>query len=123
LFFTARNGKPLRGGNVIKRVLNPILQQLGIPLGGKLLHAFRHGRVTLLKKNLTPDDLMLQWIGHTSLDMTNVYNHSSEELAYRRSHAALSGSKYSEKQGFWTPEGPFGPQFHVEAITAPCYKQ
>jgi len=73
---------------VIKRVLNPILQQLGMPLGGKLLHAFRHGRVTVLKKRETPDDLMLQWIGHTSLDMTGRYTHIEQELEYRSTHAA-----------------------------------
>ena len=31
LVFQSQEGTPLRGGNIIKRVLNPILDQLGIP--------------------------------------------------------------------------------------------
>lgn len=65
LVFRSTNGKPLRGGNVIKRTLSPILRKLGIPTGGKVNHAFRHGRVTVLRKSGVSDEAILRWIGHT----------------------------------------------------------
>jgi hypothetical protein len=40
-------------------VLHPLLQRLGIPKAG--LHAFRHSRVTQLRKARTPQDLQKQW--------------------------------------------------------------
>ena len=45
----ARNGSPLFAGNIRNRVLHPLLAKLGIPKAG--LPAFRHSRVTLLRKN------------------------------------------------------------------------
>jgi integrase len=51
--------------NVLKRVLHPLLQRLGTPKDG--LHAFRHSRVTMLRKRGAPEDLQKQWIGHSSL--------------------------------------------------------
>ncbi len=67
--FQARNGSPISGNNVLKRVLHPLLKRLGIPKAG--LHAFRHSRVTMLRKNGTPEDLQKQWIGHSSLRTTD----------------------------------------------------
>jgi integrase len=62
--FTSRNGSPISGNNILKRVLHPLLAKLEIPKAG--LHAFRHSRVTMLRKNGTPEDLQLQWLGHSS---------------------------------------------------------
>lgn len=62
--FEARNGSPISGQNVLKRVLHPLLKRLELPKAG--LHAFRHSRVTMLRKNGTPEDLQEQWIGHSS---------------------------------------------------------
>jgi integrase len=101
LVFQGRGGAHLRGGNIINRVLNPILDQLGIQRGGKVLHAFRHGRVTVLRKNETPGDLQKIWIGHSSLAVTDGYSHTDAELGYRREHAG--------KIGFSTIIGPNGP--------------
>ncbi len=42
-------------GNVRKRVLYRLLERLGSPKAG--LHAFRHSRVTQLRKAGTPQDL------------------------------------------------------------------
>ncbi len=101
LVLHGKRGGHLRGGNVINRVLNPILDQLGIPRGGKMNHAFRHGRVTVLRKNQTPGDLQKQWIGHSSLAVTDGYSHTDVEMAYRQQHAS--------KIGFTALVGPNGP--------------
>ena len=55
LLFQASKGTPLSDVNIRNRVLAPLLKKLGIARAG--LHAFRHGRVTVLRKNGTPGDL------------------------------------------------------------------
>lgn len=87
--FEARNGSPLSPGNIRNRVLHPLLIKLGIPKAG--LHAFRHSRVTMLRKNGTPADLQRQWIGHSSLKTTDRYSHTDQELEYRRKAACRVG--------------------------------
>ncbi len=87
--FEARNGSPLSAGNIRNRVLHPLLAKLGIPKAG--LHAFRHSRVTMLRKNGTPADLQKQWIGHSSLKTTDRYSHTDQELEYRRNAARRVG--------------------------------
>src|SRR5436853_5924168 len=90
--FEARNGSPISGNNILKRVLHPLLKKLGIPKAG--LHAFRHSRVTMLRKRGTPEDLQKQWIGHSSLRTTDRYSHTHEELEYRRLAASRVGLNF-----------------------------
>jgi integrase len=87
--FEARNGAPLSAGNIRNRVLHLLLTKLGIPKAG--LHAFRHSRVTLLRKNGTPADLQKSWIGHSSLRTTDRYAHTDQELEYRQREASRVG--------------------------------
>ena len=75
--------------NVRRRILHPLLGKLGIARAG--LHAFRHARVTMLRKNGTPEDLQKQWIGHSSLKTTDRYSHTDQELDYRRNAASTVG--------------------------------
>jgi integrase len=103
--FSARNGSPIRDNNVRKRVLTPLLARLGIPKGG--LHAFRHSRVTILRKKGTPADLQKQWIGHSSLRTTDRYSHTDQELEYRRQAASRAGIE--------SIVGPNGPKPKTEA--------
>ena len=87
--FESRNGSPLSAGNIRNRVLHPLLAKLGIQKAG--LHAFRHSRVTLLRKNGTPPDLQKLWIGHSSLRTTDRYAHTDQELEYRHREASRVG--------------------------------
>jgi integrase len=98
--FEARNGSPISGNNILKRVLYPLLKRLGILKAG--LHAFRHSRVTMLRKNGTPEDLQKQWIGHSSLRTTDRYSHTHQELEYRRLAASKVGLNFIV--------GPNGPK-------------
>jgi integrase len=98
--FEARNGSPISGNNVLKRVLHPLLERLGIRRAG--LHAFRHSRVTMLRKRGTPEDLQKQWIGHSSLRTTDRYSHTHQELEYRRLAASKAGLNFEV--------GPNGPK-------------
>jgi integrase len=78
LLFETRNGTPFNDANIRNRVLKPLLVRLGIPHAG--LHAFRHRRVTVLRKKGTPADLQKLWIGHSNLRTGDRYSHTDEEL-------------------------------------------
>jgi len=105
--FEARNGAPISGQNVLKRVLHPLLEKLEIPRAG--LHAFRHSRVTMLRKRGTPEDLQKQWIGHSSLRTTDRYSHTDQELEYRRIAASKAGLSFVV--------GPNGPNSELGIST------
>jgi len=106
LLFESRKGTPLSDVNIRNRVLAPLLVKLNIPKAG--LHAFRHGRVTVLRKNGTPGDLQKQWIGHSSLRTTDRYSHTDEELEYRRQAAG--------KVGIASLLDPVGPRFCTKVV-------
>jgi integrase len=104
-----RNGTPLCKGNS-RRTLQEILKQLGIPKGG--LHAFRHGRVSVLQSSGVPGDLIKEWVGHSSLRVTARYTHFTEK--FRREEAkrtALLVSGSGDEAGLLAPDSPHGPQF------------
>jgi len=100
--FQSRTGTPLSKGNA-RRKLHETLRPLGISRGG--LHAFRHGRVSVLQTNGVPGDLTKEWVGHSSLRTTSRYTHFSDE--YKRKTAQAMGLKMEEK----LPNGPHGPRF------------
>lgn len=87
--FPARNGSPLAAGNLRRRVLAPLLERLGIEKAG--MHAFRHARVTMLRRHGAPEDLQLAWIGHSALRTTRGYSHVKEDGEFRRSIAGSMG--------------------------------
>jgi len=93
--FRTRNGTPF-GQENCRRMLHNILRQLGIAKGG--LHAFRHGRVSILQASGVPGDLIKEWVGHSSLRTTSRYTHF--QPTFRQQEA--------ERVGFLN--GPHGPQ-------------
>ena len=78
--FQTRNGTPFSKDSV-RRKLVSVLDKLGLKSGG--LHAFRHGRVSVLQENGVPGDLVKEWIGHSSLRTTSRYTHISPEFRER----------------------------------------
>jgi integrase len=101
--FQTRTGTPLSKGNV-RRKLHEILRSLGIPRGG--LHAFRHGRVSVLQANGVPGDLTKEWVGHSSLNTTSRYTHFTDD--YKRKMADALGLRMEQQP----TDGPLGPSFH-----------
>lgn len=75
--FQTRTGTPLCKSNV-RRKLNQILKNLNRVPGG--LHAFRHGRVSVLQANGVPADLVTEWGGHSNLRMTSRYTHFRDDF-------------------------------------------
>jgi hypothetical protein len=57
----------------------------------------------MLRKNGAPEDLQMQWIGHSSLRTTDRYPHTDQELEYRRLAASKVGLNF-----IVGPNGPNG---------------
>ena len=62
LLFRTRTGKQLSQSNILRRSLHPILAKLNQPKCGA--HAYRRFRITWLRKNRVPEDLIKFWLGH-----------------------------------------------------------
>jgi integrase len=100
--FQTRTGTPFSKNNV-RRKLNQILKSLGLKPGG--CHAFRHGRVSVLRSRGVLDDLVKEWIGHSNLSTTAGYTHFQNEFRKQTVHrVALFGSEIPQV-------GPNGPNF------------
>jgi integrase len=75
LLFHSRTGRPLRGDDVRRRWLHPVLKRLGIPKAG--CHAFRHGLPGRLDTlGLSPAAIQ-RFMGHASSAQTEHYTHRS----------------------------------------------
>jgi integrase len=83
--FQTRVGTPFSKGNV-RRKLREVLTKLKLPMGG--LHAFRHGRVSVLQTNGVPGDLVKEWIGHSSLKTTSRYTHFNDDFRKQTANEA-----------------------------------
>ncbi len=122
LLFRSRSGRPLHQSNILRRVLHPILAQLGQPKCG--LHAFRRFRNTYLRNyTSTPPGVYRFWMGHASADgdtfagagesMSDRYDKAEHERALRKGWAERAGL------GFELPSkirviGPNGPKLNSE---------
>jgi len=82
LLFQSRSGKPLLQSNILRRTLHPILENLNEPKCG--CHAFRRFRITHLRKNSVPEDLIYYWVGHAGKSVTDDYSKLKEDLAFRK---------------------------------------
>jgi integrase len=82
LLFQTKNGKPISQSNTLRRSLHPILKKMGQTKTG--FHAFRRCRVTHMRKNRVPEDLLRFWIGHASSSVTDGYSMVKTDEAFRR---------------------------------------
>jgi integrase len=111
--FETRNGTPLCKRNTRRR-LNELLRDLKLPKAG--LHAFRHGRVSVLQAMGVPGDLVKEWVGHSNLQTTSRYTHFQDD--FRRqiaSQVALFPQPILARK---LPDGPNGPNFAENSASA-----
>jgi integrase len=102
--FHTRNGGPVLQRNVL-RVLHGILVGMGKPKLG--FHAFRRFRVTHLRKNRVPEDLIKFWIGHAPQSVTDEYSKLKHDVHFRKDVAEKVGLGFDlDRQLF-----PGVPQF------------
>jgi len=100
--FQTNRGTPFCKSNV-RRKLNQILKKLNLAPAG--LHAFRHGRVSVLQENGVPGDLLKEWIGHSNLRTTSRYTHFRDDF---RTRVASEVGIFSQEN---LQVGPNGPNF------------
>lgn len=106
--FQTHRGTPLSKDNV-RRKLHSILRALGLKRGG--LHAFRHGRVSVLQANGVPADLVKEWVGHSSLRTTSRYTHFHDDYRERvASELGLFSRSQHGSIGLAIVVGPNGPK-------------
>jgi integrase len=82
-------GRPFSQSNVLHRSLHPILEALGLTARG--FHAFRRYRVTHLRKQRVPEDLLMFWIGHEPRSVTDGYSMLKDDVEYRQMVAEKAG--------------------------------
>ena len=80
---------PLARSNVLRRSLHKILVKMGREKCG--FHAFRRFRVTHLRKQRVPEDLLRFWIGHAPESVTDGYSKVKEDVEFRRFTAEQAG--------------------------------
>jgi integrase len=78
--FQTNRGTPFCKSNV-RRKLGQILRSLKLEPAG--LHAFRHGRVSILQESGVPGDLIKEWVGHSNLRTTSRYTHFRDDFRQR----------------------------------------
>lgn len=103
--FQTRTGTPFCKSNV-RRKLKQVLKSLKLAPGG--LHAFRHGRVSVLQASGVPGDLVTEWVGHSSLRTTSRYTHFRDE--FRQKVASEVGLFSQANLASQLPDGPNGPK-------------
>ncbi len=101
--FETRNGTPICKRNARRR-LNQLLKQLTLPKAA--LHAFRHGRVSVLQSSGVPGDLVKEWVGHSNLQTTSRYTHFQDDF---RRHVASQVALFP--QANLAAQLPDGPNF------------
>jgi len=87
--FQTSAGTPLARSNVLRRNLHKILAKVGLEKCG--FHGFRRYRVTHLRKQRVPEDLLRFWIGHAPQCVTDGYSKMKEDSEFRRFTAEQAG--------------------------------
>jgi integrase len=113
LLFCNRRGRQLAQSNILRRSLHPILTSLEQPKTG--CHAFRRFRITWLRRNLVPDELIRFWHGHAGRTMTDSYSKLKYDVEFRKQVVEKVGL------GFGLPfetaaVGPNGPKLEVGPV-------
>lgn len=78
--FTTKKGRPISQDSLRSRKLAPILEQLG--LDGSF-HSFRRFRITHLRRQRAPEDLIRYWVGHGNTSVTDLYDRVKDDRLYR----------------------------------------
>lgn len=113
LLFQSNSGKPLNQSNVLRRTLHPILQNLNEPTCG--CHAFRRFRITHLRRNGVPEDLIHFWLGHAEKSVTDRYSKLKDDLGFRKEVAVRVGLGF-ELSSQKAVIGPNGPKIETEPL-------
>ena len=87
--FPTASGNIIYQSNIRNRSLHPILRAMGREKCG--FHSFCRFRVTHLRKNRSPEDLLRFWIGHADRNVTDGYSKVKEDVAFQKECAENLG--------------------------------
>jgi hypothetical protein len=121
--FPNENGGALHQSDVLPRSLHPILKELGLNKQG--FHGFRRFRITHLRKQRVPENLLRFWIGHANQNVTHRYDQVRTDIEFRRSTAAsvglgfdISQAKIETKSGVLYPVADVVPRKSKTTVSA-----
>lgn len=87
--FQTSVGSPLHQSNLLRRKFHPLLDRLEFPRCG--FHSFRRYRITHLRKNRVPEDLIRFWVGHANKNVTDLYSRMKDDREFRRQVVEQTG--------------------------------
>lgn len=77
--FLSHEGLRLDPQNLVNRVLNPLLEKLGLKVKGTAVHGLRHGSATELDRHKVPMATRMNRLGHSDEPTTYLYTHAVSE--------------------------------------------
>jgi integrase len=118
--FQTESGQPVTQTNILRREFHPLLDKLKFHRCG--FHAFRRYRNTFLRRQQCPYGLLTYWLGWSrEKDMPGHYDHSHEDVQYRRDVARSMGVGFELPQELTTkirvPKIPDVNGRHAETVT------
>jgi integrase len=111
LVFPNRMGRPLNPSNIRNRVIHPLLEEKGLPLGGN--HIFRRFRMTWLRENSVPSDIERFWLGHANRTIGDDYSMLKKNVKFRKQIAEKIGVGFELPDSIWAPVVPNVPKMTV----------
>ena len=111
LVFPNRMGKPLNPSNIRNRVIHPLLEEKGLPLGGT--HIFRRFRITWLRENSVPSDIERFWLGHANRTVGDDYSMLKKNVKFRKQIADKIGVGFELPDSISAPVVPNVPKTTV----------
>jgi len=119
--FSTTSGRPMTRQNIMNRHFNPLLKKLDLERKG--YHAFRRFRVTHLRENRVPEDLIRFWVGHKERTMTDKYSKLKADGRFRRGVAEqvglgfeLPASAVVENDGLGAYVAPNAPKIDMSEL-------
>ena len=89
LLFRSKNGTPLLQSNILRGSLHPLLVKANQEKSGA--HAFRRFRITWLRRQNAPENLIRFWLGHENGGITDRYSKLKDDVALRKKVAKRVG--------------------------------
>ena len=93
--FETDSGRPLSSRNILRDSLDKILVKIGSKQDGLAFHSFRRFRVTHLRDQSVPEDILRFWIGHADKSVTDRYSKMKQRIDKRREWAEKAGVGFS----------------------------
>jgi integrase len=93
--FETDSGRPLSPRNILRDSLDKILARIGSKQDGLAFHSFRRFRVTHLRDQSVPEDILRFWIGHADKSVTDRYSKMKQRIDSRKEWAEKAGTGFS----------------------------